>query len=109
VRRTRARQKEIALQRVEILIEQCTDSAKFDMGVARRQAAIARSLCLRFNVRLPYEMRQIFCHGCKNLILPGLNSRIRLSKRRKGLNITCLDCGFIYRKILKSGAEEEQT
>ncbi len=109
MRRNRARQKEIALQRVEILIEQCTDSAKFDMSIARRQAAIARTLCLRFNLRLPYEMRQIYCHGCKNLILPGMNARIRLSKRRKAVTITCLDCGFIYRKILRSYSEEEQT
>lgn len=101
MRKNKARQREMALERVKILLEQSASIATVDMGLARRQASIARTLCLRFNLKLPYHLRQVFCHGCKSLILPGVNARIRLSKKRKSITITCLDCNFIYRKILK--------
>jgi RNase P subunit RPR2 len=53
----------------------------------------ARKLAMRHNLRLPVELRRLFCHKC-NSILKG-NSRTRLNKGK--LSITCLKCGYITR------------
>lgn len=73
-----------------------------DMGLARRQAELAKKVMLRFNVRLDYSLRRFICHGCKKLLVPGVNARVRLGHGKPpALRITCLDCGHVSRKILK--------
>ncbi len=72
-----------------------------DLALARSQAKLARKVMLRFNVRLDYSFRRFICHGCKKLIVPGVNARVRLGHgRTKVLRITCLECGRVNRKIL---------
>ncbi|MBI2184405.1 MAG: RNase P subunit [Thaumarchaeota archaeon] len=75
-------------------------NAKEKMDLAQRQAAIARRICEKVNLRLPYWLRQHFCRGCKRLIVPGINARVRVSGKPKAVRITCLECGHTYRKIL---------
>tara|TARA_B100000949_G_C13975190_1_gene322777 strand:- start:175 stop:444 length:270 start_codon:yes stop_codon:yes gene_type:complete len=79
------------------------ETAKDDVKLAQRQGNIARNICLKYNIRLPYEKRQLFCRGCKKLIIPGINSKIRIGGRsNKAIRITCLECGNIYRKIIRN-------
>jgi len=74
-----------------------------DIALARRQAELARKVMLRFNVRLDYSLKRFICHGCKKLIVPGVNARVRLGHGKPPtLRITCLECGRVNRKILKS-------
>ena len=99
----------MARQRVEILLESAISYASKDLGLAKRQAELARRICMRYNLRMPYRWRQLFCHGCKSFIVPGLNARVRLSQTPKAVKITCLECGYTYRKILsvRRGAPSE--
>jgi RNase P subunit RPR2 len=58
---------------------------------------------LRFNVRLDYSLKRFICHGCKKLLIPGRNARVRLArgtKKTKVLRVTCLECGHVNRKLL---------
>ena len=72
-----------------------------DADVARKQEELARRVMLRFNVRLDYSLRRFICHGCKRLIVPGLNARVRLSGgKARVLRVTCLECGHVNRKFL---------
>ncbi len=74
-----------------------------DMALAKRQAELARKVMLRYNVRLDYSLRRFICRGCKKLIVPGVNARVRLGHGRPAcLRITCTDCGHVSRKILRS-------
>ncbi|MCP8304569.1 MAG: RNase P subunit [archaeon] len=86
------------MQRVDILLDNALKNAREDMDLAQRQASIARRLCMKFNIRLPYEKRQLFCRGCKNFIVPGINARVRLKNKPRAIRITCLECGHVYRK-----------
>ena len=96
----RAIRKDLALQRVEILLDNAFKNARENMDLAQRQASIARRLCTKLNIRLPYEKRQLFCKGCKRFIVSGINARVRLISKTKAICIICLECGHVYRKII---------
>jgi ribonuclease P protein subunit RPR2 len=78
-------------------------TASEDKDLAERQAELARKVMLRFNIKLDYSLKRFVCHGCKKLIVPGVNARVRLGHGKPpALRITCLECGHTNRKILKS-------
>ncbi|RZD36957.1 MAG: RNase P subunit, partial [Thaumarchaeota archaeon] len=52
-------------------------------------------------IRMPYDLRMVFCKKCKSFIVPGINSRIRIGGASvKSIRISCYLCGHIYRKII---------
>lgn len=101
MRTPRSKLKDMARERVDILLVKALETAKNDMDLARRQAELARRICLKYNIRLPYSERQLFCRKCKRFIVPGVTARVRLGYRPKAVKITCLECGYTYRKVLR--------
>jgi ribonuclease P protein subunit RPR2 len=95
---SRREARRIARGQVIRSLDEALDLAKKDMKKAERIARKARRLSLKFNVRLPYDYRILFCHGCKEFIVPGITSRVRLHPRQKVTHV-CLKCGHVYRKI----------
>lgn len=87
---------------MRILLHNSLETAKNDLSLAQRQASIARKICLRYNVRLNYFERQLYCRKCKKFIIPGINSRVRMDYKPKAVKITCLECNHTYRKIIHS-------
>ena len=93
--------KEIAIERMQILIHNAISNAKENPELSQRQALLARKISMRHKVRMPYELRMVFCKKCKSFIAPGLNSKIRLGRTSvKSIRITCNFCGHTYRKII---------
>ncbi len=91
----------IALERIQILINTAISNAKTNPELSQRQAQIARRICTRHNIRMPYELRIVFCKKCKSFIAPGINSKIRLGRASvKSIRISCNLCGHTYRKII---------
>ncbi len=98
----RRRAKEEAAEVARLLTESSVSLAPADMTLAREQAALARKVMLRFNVRLDPSLRRFTCRGCKSLLVPGVNARVRLGHGKiPVLRVTCLDCGHVNRKILE--------
>ena len=80
------------------LLELAASTAKDDLDLAKQQAASARRLMLRYNVRFGWDLRRFYCHGCKQLVVPGVNARVRLEG---GFVLTtCKNCGRVNRKSL---------
>ena len=71
-----------------------------DAPVAQRYAEAARRMGTRYRIRMPYEMRMIYCKRCKEFIPPGRGSRIRLGSGPRAIRVTCMRCGHTYRKVL---------
>ena len=95
-------QKDLAMQRIEILVQNALENAKSDAELAQKQAMLAKKISNKFRVRLPYEIRQLYCKNCKRFIVPGIDARVRIGRSNvKAVRITCLRCGHIYRKIIK--------
>jgi ribonuclease P protein subunit RPR2 len=97
----RSTAREIAKERVRLLVDHALREALYDDVLANHQAKLARKIAMRMRLRLPYEIRQLYCKRCKEFILPGISSRIRIGRSRlKAIRITCLKCGHIYHKVL---------
>ncbi len=95
-------QKDLAAQRIEILIRNALETVKSDEELAQKQAMLAKKISTRFRVRLPYEIRQLYCKKCKGFIVPSVNARVRIGRANvKAVRITCLKCGHVYRKMIK--------
>ena len=93
--------RKIAMERMQILIENATTNAKTNPELSQRQAYLARRISTRHKIRMPYDLRMAFCKKCKSFIAPGINSRIRLGRTSiKSIRISCNLCGHTYRKII---------
>ena len=91
----------IAMERMQILIDNAISNARTDPELSQRQASIARRISSKYKIRMPYELRIVFCKKCKSFIAPGLNSRIRLGRAPvKSIRISCNFCGHTYRKVI---------
>ena len=93
--------KKIVLERMEILIDNALSNAKTNPKLAQRQALLAKKISMRHKVKMPYELRMVFCKKCKSFIAPGINSKIRVGRSTiKSIRITCNFCGHTYRKVI---------
>ena len=93
--------KQIALERMYILINSAIKNAKENPQLAQRQATLAKKLSTKYRTKIPYELKISYCKKCKSFIAPGINSRIRLGRSSlKSIRITCSFCGHIYRKVI---------
>ena len=89
------------MERMQILIDNDISNARINPELSQRQASIARRISTKYKIRMPYNLRMIFCKKCKSFIAPGINSRIRLGRTSvKSIRISCNLCGHTYRKII---------
>lgn len=93
--------REIALERMKILVQTAISNARSDPELSQKQAQIARRISTKHKVRMPYELKLAFCKKCKLFIAPGINSKIRMGRTSiKSVRISCNFCGHTYRKII---------
>ncbi|WP_082697441.1 RNase P subunit [Nitrosopumilus sp. Nsub] len=86
---------------MQILIDNAISNARTDPELSQRQASIARRISSKYKIRMPYDLRIVFCKKCKSFIAPGINSRIRLGRTSvKSIRISCNLCGHTYRKLI---------
>ncbi|MHA7648159.1 ribonuclease P protein component 4 [Nitrosopumilus sp. S4] len=86
---------------MQILIDNAISNASKDPQLSQRQASLARRISSKHKIRMPYQLRMVYCKKCKSFIAPGINSRIRLGRASvKSIRITCNLCGHTYRKII---------
>jgi ribonuclease P protein subunit RPR2 len=92
--------REIAKERIDLLVANALHER--DECLAAKQASQAKKIAMRFRIRLPYNIRQLYCKKCKRFIVPGRSARVRVGRARsKAVRLTCLRCGYTYRKILR--------
>ncbi|MEM3696612.1 MAG: ribonuclease P [Candidatus Bathyarchaeia archaeon] len=100
--------KRIAKQRIQTLFRLAKETIHEDPALAQRYVDLARKIAMAAKVRLPREYRRQVCRHCKSFILPGVNSRVRIKKRREPhVVITCLNCGEHMRIPLKTKKEQD--
>ncbi|MBM3903812.1 MAG: RNase P subunit [Thaumarchaeota archaeon] len=92
--------KQIALERIQILVKEAQSNISQNPELAQRQAGLAKKISTKYKVVLPYEIRMQFCKKCKSFIPPG-TSRIRMGRSTlKSIRITCKFCNHTYRKVI---------
>jgi ribonuclease P protein subunit RPR2 len=92
--------KEIAKERIGLLIANALE-VRENEKLAHEQAMLAKKIAMRYRLKLPYHIRQLYCKKCKYFIIPGRNARVRIGRSNtKAVRITCMKCNYTYRKIL---------
>jgi len=85
----------IALERIHILFDLAKNEIKKHPERSKRYIELMRTIGMRYNVRIPKEMKRQICKKCNSYLLPGYNCKIRSAK--KIMLIECLNCGNIMR------------
>ncbi len=92
-------QKKVALERISELFRQAEATHNEDQGLADRYVSLARKISLRYKVPFSKEQKARFCKNCNSYLVPGKNSRSRITKSR--LVTQCLKCKAYRRVIYK--------
>ena len=94
----------LAHERVGDLFElAAVASGRGEGELAVRYVRLARSVGMRYNVRLPATFRERYCRGCSAYAVEGRTVRTRL---RGGRSVrTCLVCGRVARRRLAPPSE----
>jgi len=92
-------QQRIATERIQILFGLAEKELRKHPNRSRRYVELARKIGMRYNVRLPKELKKKFCKDCNTLLKPGLTSTARI--QNKTLTIRCMFCNKIYRQKVK--------
>ena len=59
-------------------------------------------LKMKFKVKPPRYHRLFQCRRCKKPLIPGYNAVFRIRSRpKKAISVKCLECGHVYRYVLR--------
>lgn len=88
----------IAQERMLLLYQSLDRLAIGQSELIQRYADLSRKIAMKSRTKLPRKWRYRICRGCKSVLQPGKNCRVRTRTRReKHVSVTCLKCGRITR------------
>ena len=99
-RRSRAKpesQVRIAEERIGILFGLAGKEFAKNPDRSHRYAALARKISMRYNVRIPKQLKGRLCNYCYRYLFPGKNSVVRSNSMRQAMEVKCLACGKVSR------------
>jgi ribonuclease P protein subunit RPR2 len=93
----------LALERIEYLMNTAIKIYSKNIELANRYVELARKYSMSSKVTIP-KYKQLICHKCKKLMIPGISSRHRIQSRKKRGSryvITCLKCNHSVHIFIK--------
>jgi ribonuclease P protein subunit RPR2 len=90
-------QKDTVKERIGRLFDQAEQEFSEHPERSRRYVEMALKLSMRYNVTISSTLKRRFCRKCKAFLVPGKNSRVRISTKQKAVTVTCKDCGHVTR------------
>ncbi len=65
-------------------------SVSQNLPLAHKSVRKARSLAMKYKIRLPRKYQTLFCKHCYHFLKPGVNARVRT--KNKMIIYYCIDC-----------------
>jgi len=94
--------KDIAVQRIEKLLQLAIETYNRDPELSRKYVELAVRVKKKANVRLKKNLKLLYCKKCFTPLIPGVTSRVRIRQNRfSHITITCLNCGYVKRIPLR--------
>ncbi len=90
-------QQEIAKERIGILFRLAEHEFGRHPARSHRYAGLARKIAMRYNVKLPKEIKGRICNNCYRYLHPPKNCVIRSNSRTMAMEVKCLECGSVKR------------
>ncbi|MBD3191747.1 MAG: ribonuclease P [Candidatus Heimdallarchaeota archaeon] len=76
--REKVKTKDIAFQRIHILLSKADEIYPQDHQLAQRYGELARKIAMKVRIRLPEKWSKRYCRHCKRFLYPGINAHIRV-------------------------------
>ena len=89
--------KEIARERIRLLLDMAKEVRDKDPGLSRRYVQIVERIRKRFNIRRTDEMKRAYCKRCLTYWTVGKTVKIRYDKKNKFKLYICQVCGKVYK------------
>src|SRR3989338_6013165 len=93
------KQKEIALERINILFEEAEKAFSKNKALANRYVSLARKIAMKVKLKIPLKCKRKFCKHCYSYLRPGINSRVRTNRGK--VTISCFECKKFTRILVK--------
>lgn len=90
-------QTKIARERIDILFREAETIFSESPKLANRYIFIARKIAMKYNLKIPRELKRRFCHKCYSYLMPGENAKVRTNPKTQAVEWTCGDCGAVNR------------
>lgn len=91
-------QKKIAEERIEILFREAEKMSKANrLEFAKRYILLARKIGMRYNVKMPRDLRGKFCRKCHSFLAPEKTCVVDKDEKRKIIKVKCFNCDRIIR------------
>ncbi|XHH08744.1 MAG: ribonuclease P protein component 4 [Candidatus Bathyarchaeia archaeon] len=98
--------KQIARQRIDVLFGQAEAVRKSNPKLAAEYVKAAQKVAMSARFPLPSEYKRRVCKHCGALLVAGFNCRVRIQQKREPhLVVTCLNCGYNSRILLRKKKE----
>lgn len=92
--------RDLVIQRSEILLDLAFKwLSENNIELSRETIRLLEDLRRDTNIRIPIEMRRLYCKKCLTPLTPGKTARVRIKSSGKKIIriVTCLSCGTVYR------------
>jgi ribonuclease P protein subunit RPR2 len=101
--------KQIARQRIQVLFQQAKKVYPDNPQLSSRYVETARKIAMAAKIRLPTVYRRQICKNCHMLLVQGANCRVRIKQKREPhVVVTCLNCGYQTRMLLRKKKEKQR-
>ena len=88
--------RKLAIERIERLFELAKAKTKerdsSSKQLAKRYVRIAKEISEHYKVTMPKNVKNMICKNCGNILVPGLNTKVRLASSKKYITYIC-ECG----------------
>jgi len=91
--------KNIAKERILILFDQAKLEFKNDKKLSDRYVHLARTIAMKYKLRMPKEVKRSYCKHCYSYLMPGKNLRVRTNNGK--VIYHCKECKGFMRYPLK--------
>lgn len=98
IKRDKKKESRIARERVMYLIKRAENWKNKDYDLSRRYIELAKKIAMRYRIRIPRELKIIYCKKC---LYPYRDGKFRVRVRKGRVIITCLNCGYERRIPIK--------
>jgi ribonuclease P protein subunit RPR2 len=91
-------QQEMAKERIQILFNLAGKEFGRHPARSHRYAELARKISMRYNVKIPKELKARVCNYCYRYLFPGKNCVVRSNSGKQSMETKCLECGKVNRR-----------
>ena len=83
----------VAAERIEILFGLAEKKAGNDSALSHRYVLMLKRIAAHYRVGLPKNIRNGICAKCNQVLVPGLNSTVRVVSSKGYMAYRCGTCG----------------